>query len=62
MLRELEESRTDDEWRRSGRFFLAGYCGSLRGFEVPKIVLTELKNQVQLEPTNHVPAHVGLPL
>lgn len=45
-----------------GTFFLAGYCGSLRGFEVPKIVLSELKNQMQLAPVRNQPAHIGLPL
>jgi len=43
-------------------FFEVGYCGSLCGFEMPKIVLTKLKNQMQLEPTPQVPAHIGIPL
>ena len=45
-----------------GAFFMTGYCGSLRGFEVPKLVLTELRNQLHLEATPYVPAHIGLPL
>jgi len=43
-------------------FFVVGYCGSLRGFELPKVVLTELKNQIQMEPVRRMPAHIGLPL
>ena len=31
-----------------GVFFLAGYCRSLQDFEIPKIVLSELKSQIQL--------------
>jgi len=56
---DLKELR---ELAEIGTFFLVGYCGSLRGFEVPKIVLSELKNQMQLEPVRNTPAHIGLPL
>jgi hypothetical protein len=67
----------EDQWREAvrigdmdnkrrvaeiGTFFLVGYCGSMQGFEVPKIVLTEFKHQMQLEPVHKVPVHIGLPL
>jgi len=45
-----------------GAFFLAGYCGSFRGFELPKILLTELKDQICREDSRHEVAHVGIPL
>ena len=43
-------------------FFLVGYCASLRGFELPKIVLTELRDQIALDPVNGDLPHVGIPL
>ena len=46
----------------TGFFFLVGYCGILRGFELTKVVLTELRNQVQLEAMCFVLVHVGIPL
>lgn len=58
-LGDMEEKRRVAE---IGFFFVVGYCSSLRGFELPKIVLTELKHQMQLEPVGHIPAHLGLPL
>jgi len=45
-----------------GAFFLAGYCGSFCGFELPKILLTELKDQICCEDWRHEVAHVGTPL
>lgn len=55
-LNDCEQKRRVGE---IGTFFLAGYCGSMRGFEVPKIVLTELKSQMQLEPVRRVPPTLG---
>jgi hypothetical protein len=43
-------------------FVLLGYCGSLRGFELPKIVLHEIRRMVLLEEEHGVPAHVGIPM
>lgn len=54
----------------TGSFFILTYCGSLRGFETPKVVLSDLKKQT-LSPEesqenanrgNLVPPHVSLPL
>jgi hypothetical protein len=48
-----------------GAFFLFLYCGSLRGFEGPKILLTELKMQLvnpEQAASRNIPPHVGLPL
>jgi hypothetical protein len=54
----------------SGSFFILTYCGSLHGFETPKVVLSDLKKQT-LSPEeskenanrgNLVPPHVSLPL
>ncbi len=71
------QSFLEDRWREAvkigdidnkeriaeiGTFFLVGYCGNMQGFEVPKIVLTELKHQMQLEPVRKVMVHIGLPL
>jgi len=38
--RDVNECRSVAE---IGSFYLLGYCCSLRGFELPKILLTELK-------------------
>ena len=44
-------------------WYLLSYCASLRGFEVPKIVLTELRGQIQSEKgKDGSPAHIGVPL
>lgn len=43
-------------------FFLLGYCNSLHGFELPKIVLHKLAQQIQMEDEGNVPAHIGIPL
>jgi hypothetical protein len=48
-----------------GAFFLFLYCGSLRGFEGPKILLENLRNQIAAPGTPralHVAPHVGLTL
>jgi len=45
-----------------GAFFLARYCESFSGFELPKILLTELKDQIRREDSRHEVAHVGIPL
>jgi hypothetical protein len=67
------ESRDTLEMRcvaETGSFFILTYCGSLRGFETPKGVLSDLKKQT-LSPEesqenanrgNLVPPHVLLPL
>jgi hypothetical protein len=46
-------------------FYLVLYCGSLRGFEGPKVVLHELRRQIVAPGTPaavHTPPHVALPL
>jgi len=42
-------------------FFLIGYCGSMRGFELPKALLTNLRHSIHLEagPHGHRP-HAGI--
>ena len=45
-----------------GAFFLTACCASLRGFELPKIVLSELRNQIVLESRHGETPHVGIPL
>ena len=42
-------------------FFLIGYCGSMRGFELPKALLTNLRHTIHLEEGQHGhPPHVGI--
>jgi hypothetical protein len=42
-------------------FFLLGYCGSLRGFEIPKALLTSLRHSMHLEAAPHgQPPHAGI--
>ena len=46
-------------------FYLFLYCGSLRGFEGPKVVLGDLRKQIVAPGSagaRHYPPHVGLPL
>jgi len=43
-------------------FFILSFCASLRGFEVPKIVLHELRRMIQLDEVNGVPPHLGIPM
>ena len=43
-------------------FFVLTYAGGLRSFEVSKVPLTALDNQILLEERNGLPPHVGLPL
>jgi hypothetical protein len=46
-------------------FFLCLYCGSLRGFEGPKVVLHKLRRQIVTPgspATGHTPPHIALPL
>ena len=44
-------------------WYLLSYCASLRGFEVPKIVLTELRGQIHSQKgADNSPPHIGLPL
>jgi hypothetical protein len=53
------------ETAENAAFFLFLYCGSLRGFEGPKVMLRELRTQI-VEPGTPAAArltpHVGLPL
>jgi hypothetical protein len=44
----LEQGDTQEQRRvaEHGAFFLFLYCGSLRGFEGPKILLTSLREQI----------------
>jgi hypothetical protein len=59
---DLEERR---EIAENAAFFLFLFCGSLRGFEGPKVMLRELRTQI-VEPNTPEAArltpHVGLPL
>jgi hypothetical protein len=59
---DLEAQR---EIAENAAFFLFLYCGSLRGFEGPKVMLRELRAQI-VEPNTPAAArltpHVGLPL
>jgi hypothetical protein len=34
-------------------FFLVGYCGSMRGFELPKALLTNIRHSLHLEDGHH---------
>lgn len=34
-------------------FFLIGYCGSMRGFELPKALLSNLRHSLHLENGRH---------
>ena len=44
-------------------WYLLSYCASLRGFEVPKIVLSELRGQIQQDQgADGSPPHIGVPL
>lgn len=43
-------------------FFLLSFYASLRGFELPKIVLAKLVRQMQLEDQDNILAHLGIPL
>ena len=44
-------------------WYLLSYCASLRGFEVPKIVYSELRTQIQKEKgKDGSPPHIGVPL
>jgi hypothetical protein len=67
------ESRDTLEMRcvsETGSFFILAYCGSLRGFEMSKVVLSDLKkhtlspeeSQENANRGNLVPPHVSLPL
>jgi hypothetical protein len=59
----------DDERKRevaeNGAFFLFLYCGSLRGFEGPKVLLPALRNQIVAPGSagaTRMTPHIGLPL
>ena len=47
---------------RGAAFSMYSFCGSLRGYEVPKIVLTYLREFRVREPVGTIPRHIGLPL
>jgi hypothetical protein len=58
----LERLRTIAE---HGAFYLLLYCGSLRGFEGPKILLSDLRRQIAAPGSTLADlhgAHIGLPL
>jgi hypothetical protein len=61
----LEQGDTQEQRRvaEHGAFFLFLYCGSLRGFEGPKILLTSLREQIVTPGSARAerePPHVGL--
>jgi hypothetical protein len=62
---DLGELRAQREVAENAAFFLFLYCGSLRGFEGPKVMLRELRAQI-VAPGSSASArytpHVGLPL
>ena len=43
-------------------FCVLGFCGSFRGFEVPKVVLTYLREFRVRQAVGEVPPHIGVPL
>jgi hypothetical protein len=58
---EQEDSRARRRIAETASFFLIGYCGSMRGFELPKALLTNLKHGLHSEtgPHGHHP-HAGI--
>jgi hypothetical protein len=62
---EARDSALQREVAENGAFFLFLYCASLRGFEGPKVMLTELRSQIVAPgsaASARVTPHVGLPL
>ena len=43
-------------------FFVLTYAVGLRGFEVPKVILRNFRNQIVREHSDDLPPHVGVPL
>lgn len=60
----LEESDLKTQKRAATGFLFFGFTfvAGLRGFEVPKIVLHELRGQIRKDPRLGLPAHVAIPL
>ena len=62
---DAKERGDDDDLRRTCEiavFFLLSFCCSMRGFELPKIVLHTLRIKCQFEDTVNTPAHLSIPL
>jgi hypothetical protein len=62
---EAADLNAQREVAENAAFFLFLYCGSLRGFEGPKVMLRELRTQVVApgsNAANRYTPHVGLPL
>jgi hypothetical protein len=65
---DAEASNNREDQRRiaeHGAYYLFLYCGSLRGFEGPKVTLSDLRRQIVAPGTpasEHVTPHIGLPL
>jgi hypothetical protein len=56
-----QESMAQRQIAETACFFLVGYCGSMRGFELPKALLTKLRHSLHFEDCHngHHP-HVGV--
>jgi hypothetical protein len=50
---EQQDSMAQRQIAETACFFLVGYCGSMRGFELPKALLTNLSNSLHLEDGHH---------
>jgi hypothetical protein len=50
---EQQDSLAQRRIAETACFFLVGYCGSMRGFELPKALLTNLRNSLHLEDGHH---------
>jgi hypothetical protein len=50
---EQQDSLAQRRIAETACFFLVGYCGSMRGFELPKALLTNLRNSLHLEDDHH---------
>jgi hypothetical protein len=58
---EQQDPVTQRRIAETASFFLIGYCGSMRGFELPKALLTNLRHGIHIEagPHGHRP-HAGV--
>jgi hypothetical protein len=62
---EMDDAQLQRQVAEKAAFYLFLYCGSLRGFEGPKVVLSDLRRQIVAPGTRRAqtsPAHIGLPL
>ena len=58
---EAQDTGTQRRIAETARFFLIGYCGSMRGFELPKALLTNLRHTIHLKEGQHGHRpHVGI--